>query len=255
MIGMKVPEKGAVDFFERNLRNLNPDCGEGQRLLRQSVKKRSDVRRGEDIVRLNLALTQVTVLLAGVACLYKLVENGDRQIYSFYYSGDFCDLHRYVSLQPSRELAVRALTDCSIGTIEYEDLDLVLERDPNIALAFWRATMLESSIVRERLTNISRRPALKRVSHLLCEQLYRRRAISIDSNVIPLNQIEVADAAGLSVVHVNRIFQELRKLGVLAKSGGTIEVMNSKRLAAIAGFDARYLNLPVALAGWKVNIE
>src|SRR5262249_38703282 len=153
------------------------------------------------------------------------------------------------------EPAVRALTDCSIGIIEYRDLDRAIERHRKLALALWRTTMLEASILRERLVNVKPRPALERVSHLLCEQLQRRRAIGIDSGVVPLTQIDLADAAGLSVVHMNRVLQDLRKLGVISASSRTIEVVNRERLAKIANFDSRYLTMPPALSDWEIRPE
>jgi CRP-like cAMP-binding protein len=115
--------------------------------------------------------------------------------------------------------------------------------------------MLEASILRQRLAIVSQRPALERVSHLLCEQLHRRRAIGIDSGVVPLTQIDLADAAGLSVVHTNRVLQDLRKLGVISANSRTIEVVNCERLAEIAKFDNRYLTMPPALSDWEIRAE
>jgi CRP-like cAMP-binding protein len=179
--------------------------------------------RGKNIVGTGDTPRCLTVLLAGVACLYETLESGERQIYAFYYPGDFCDLHRYAWPEPAADTAVGALTDCSIGIIEYRDLDGAIERNPKVAVALWRATMLEASILRERLTNVSQRPALERVSHLLCEQLHRRWAIGIHSGVVPLTQIDLADVAGLSLVHVNRVFRDLRKLGVLLATRRTMK--------------------------------
>ena len=119
----------------------------------------------------------------------------------------------------------------------------------------WQATMLEASILREGLTNVTQRPALQRISHLLCEQLHRRRAIGIDSGVIPLTEIDLADAAGLSVAHINRVFQDLRELGVISASDRTIEVVNWEHLAEMAKFDHRYLTMPAALSDWDIRTE
>jgi len=87
-----------------------------------------------------------------------------------------------------------------------------------------------------------RRRALQQVAHVLSEQLARRATLGIDNGVIPLSQIEVADAVGLSVVHSNRIFQYLRELGVLSKKRQVVEVVNKKRPQELAVFDGRYLN-------------
>jgi hypothetical protein len=89
------------------------------------------------------------------------------------------------------------------------------------------------------------------VAYLLCEQLAR---LKTDEGVIPLTQIDIADAAGLSVVHINRVFQELRQLGVLSKQR-LIEVVNQERLQELAGFDAGYLDPGESLSRWDLRID
>jgi len=101
--------------------------------------------------------------------------------------------------------------------------------------------MLEASILRQWLSNSRKGSAVERVANLLCEQLVRREAIGITSPVLPLTQVDVADAASLSVVHVNRIIQTLRNSNVLSKANRAIEVVDRKQLAQIARFDGRYL--------------
>src|SRR5262249_20097457 len=98
--------------------------------------------------------------------------------------------------------------------------------------------MVEANIARTRLSAM-RWPAMRRVAHLLYEQLVRRVACGIDEGVIHISQIEVADATGLSVLHTNRIFQDLRNLGVLSKKRQTVEAVNKEGLQKFAGFDAR----------------
>ncbi len=94
-------------------------------------------------------------------------------------------------------------------------------------------------------------PALQRIAHLLCEQLAR---LEIDEGFIPLNQLDVADAAGLSAVHTNRIFQELRQLGMLSRHR-FIEVVDKERLQALAAFDGRYLDLSESMSRWDMLIR
>ena len=115
--------------------------------------------------------------------------------------------------------------------------------------------MLEASIFRKRLLNVGRQPALQRVAHLLCEQLARREAVGINSTIIPLTQLDLADAVGLSIVHVNRTLQELRRLNILSKEGRAIKVLNRERLVCLASFDGHYLNMPQLLSDWQVKIE
>jgi len=244
-------DAGALSLLRRKLASLGFHGEYELRCLQDGVAPRRSVLPGKDIVGAGDGPAHVTVLLTGVACLYQTLESGERQIYAFYYAGDFCDLHAYVA--PERDLAVGALTDCTLGCIPYKDLDQAIKRHPELAIAWWRVAMLEARGIRERLLNVSRRSALERVAHLLCEQLHRRKAIGIDSQVIPLTQIELADAVGLSAVHVNRIVQELRNLGALSRKCRAIEVANPQLLQELAGFDAKYLTAPEMLAQWEVK--
>ncbi|GEP62100.1 hypothetical protein RSO01_92660 [Reyranella soli] len=186
--------------------------------------------------------------------MYERLPDGNRQIYAFQYAGDFCDLHQHVLPETNSEVAVAAVTDCSIGIIEHKDLEHLIAQYPSMSLALWRASMLEASIFRKRLLNVGRQPALQRVAHLLCEQLARREAVGINSATIPLTQTDLADAAGLSIVHINRTFQELRRLNILSE-GRTINVLDRERLVGLAGFDGNYLNMPQLLSHWHVKID
>jgi CRP-like cAMP-binding protein len=220
-------------------------------LVLQATKCHVRVAAGADIVRAGEPVIRSTVLLAGTACSYKRNEDGGRIILSFQHAGDFCDLYRYVLPVRDDAAGVEALTDCLVAVIDYRDLDRMLVR-PGLALAFWRATMLEAAIYREQ-TNASRGSAIECVAHLLCEQLSRREAVGIKCARLPLSQIDVADATGLSVVHVNRTIQTLRGIKALSEASH-LEVIDRKQLAQIAKFDGRYLNMPQLLSRWAVRL-
>src|SRR5262245_2236391 len=222
----------------RKLRNLGDAQSDAElEAVLKRIKVRARASRGEDIIGPGNASRHFTVLLDGVACSYERLKDGNRQIYTFQYPGDFCDLSRHALPKSNNEVAVAALTGCSIGTIEHRDLEQLIAQYPSLGLTLWRATMLEASIFRKRLLNIDRQPALRRVAHLLCEQLARREAVGINSATMPLTQMDLADAAGLSIVHINRTFQELRKLGILSKTGRAIEVASREGLVRLANFD------------------
>ena len=115
--------------------------------------------------------------------------------------------------------------------------------------------MLEVALYRERLSSAGRGSAIERVAHLLCEQLARREAVGIHAPQLPFSQIDIADAVGLSVVHVNRTIQTLRLQNVLSEVKRAIEVVDRKALAKIAQFDPRYLDMPKLVSRWAVQIE
>ena len=57
-------------------------------------------------------------------------------------------------------------------------------------------------------------PPISGVAHVLCELVTRMQAVGLAHDGIcnlPLTQAELADATGLSTVHVNRVIQELRR--------------------------------------------
>jgi len=140
--------------------------------------------------------------------------------------------------RPSRKRlqdnAASALTECSVGIILHKDIERITARAPNRAL--WRDTMIEASIFRE--WNVDR-PALERIAHLLCEQTVRLEAIGISCGAIPMTQVDLADAAGLSTVHTSRTIQNLRQFGVLLRNSRAIAVTHWDRLVEIAKCDGR----------------
>lgn len=237
--------------LDLKLRTLGVQADDSNVFL-EAAKRRLHVAAHESIIREADTAEQVRILLAGTACAYKTNEDGARSILSFHHAGDFCDLHRYVL--SDLELGIQALTDCTVAIIDYQNLDELLSR-PAIASAFWRASMLEMARYRERLSSTGRSTALERVAHLLCEQLARREAVGIHSPRLPFSQIDIADAAGLSVVHVNRTVQTLRMLNVLSRANRYIEVMDRKHLAKIGKFDGRYLNMSNTASNWAVQVE
>jgi len=214
------------------------------------VKVQDGIDRGRTIVSKTDEAKHFTVLLEGVACFSTQHEDGSRQIHAFRYPGDFLGLDSFLFPPSAKQGEVQALTSCSIGTIDRDELEQEMQHRPALGRALLRASVAEASVFRERLV-VSRRPALQRIAHLLCEQLVR---LELDEGILPLAQIDIADAAGLSVVHTNRIFQELRQLGVLSRQR-LIDVVDKERLQELADFDASYLALTDLLSQWDLRID
>ncbi len=238
---------GTGNGLARKLKNLGLDGDDEVQALLGLVKSRRRARRGEDIIKVGKSSRFLTVLLNGMACRYKMTDNGRRQIFAFHYAGDFCDHHRYAFAE--RDDAVAALTDCLVGVILHDDIERLSARNQRINLVLWRNTMLEESLIRERLLNVGQRSALERIARLLCEHIFRLEAIGVHDHVIPLTQIDIADAAGLSVVHVNRTIQDLRELGALSKHSHGMRVASRERLVHVARFDGRYLDMRQVMSG------
>jgi CRP-like cAMP-binding protein len=74
----------------------------------------------------------------------------------------------------------------------------------------------------------------------------RVRAVGLnngDSYEMPITQAELADATGLSTVHVNRTMQELRANGLIRTKGGLVIIQDWDALRQAGEFDPTYLHL------------
>ncbi len=90
---------------------------------------------------------------------------------------------------------------------------------------------------------MGRRSSIERVAHLMCELYLRSFSINgTDEVAFPISQIVLADALGMTPVHVNRILKELRVSGAMSLERGNLLVINPLKLVQIAGFDENYLH-------------
>jgi CRP-like cAMP-binding protein len=204
----------------------------------------TDIQARQDIVREGDRPSRCCLLLEGLACTYKVTGRGKRQIMAFYIPGDVPDL---------QSLHLRVLDNslgtvgaCKVGFIQHDVLHEVCRRYPRITAAFWRETLIDGAIFREWIMNVGRREAVSRIAHLFCEQVVRFRAIGLAPNYncdFPITQNELADAVGISPVHVNRTLQELRAAELIRWNSGELFVLNWRRLKEVADFDPTYLHL------------
>ena len=97
----------------------------------------------------------------------------------------------------------------------------------------------------EHLVNLGRRSADVRMAHFMLELGARLRLVGIGDQggfACPLTQYHLADALGLSAVHVNRVLRHLREAGLLTFQRGRVRFNDIVRLRDLAGFDPDYLD-------------
>lgn len=189
------------------------------------------------------------VLLGGMACGYKLLPDGSRQILSFYLAGDIVDLHSTVLKGAGH--SIEALGPVRVAYIPHEALLDAAAQHRGIAWSLWREAVVHGAICHEWLLNNGQRDAYGRLAHLFCEMLVRMNAVGLacgESYLFPANQSELADATGLTTVHINRMMQRLRAEGLISTRGFEITIEDWNGLAGAASFDPAYLCLPPAAA-------
>jgi len=188
------------------------------------------------------------LILSGFAFRHKLTVDGARQIVSIHIPGDFIDLES--ALLNVADHNVQALSRCELAFIPRAALrDLILTR-PRIAAAMWVDTLIDSSIFREWVVNVGRRDARSRIAHLLCEFARRLEVAGLAEEYdyeLPMTQEQIADATGLTAVHVNRVLMALAREGLIARAKRHVRIPDWERLRRVAGFSEVYLHLDQGL--------
>jgi CRP-like cAMP-binding protein len=201
-----------------------------------------------DIVREGDRPTHSTLLLSGLAMRYRVLRNGNRQITAIHLPGDFVDLHSF----PLKDMdhSVGTLSPCEITAIPHTALREIVRTDPNLAEMLWRLSLLDGAIHREWLVAMGGLPGISHLAHLLCEVYVRLAHIGLARDLafdLPVTQVDLGDALGLSPVHANRVLQDLRGNRVIRFDGKRVTILDWDRLVEIGQFDAKYLHLTVAI--------
>src|ERR1700731_2867787 len=176
------------------------------------------------------------VLTRGMACRYRLMPDGRRQILTNLIPGDFFDLHGFL---------LQAM-DHSVATIGREAVIGIIANHPRIGAALWWSAMQEEAMLRERIVALGRRTARGRVAYILCELVWRQRAIGMAEDHairLPFTQTDLADTLGLTSVHINRVLQSFRRDELITLEHRWLTLRNVEKLEAISGLTSRYLQL------------
>ena len=196
----------------------------------------------QDLVVPGETVTCAILVISGMLARFDLMKEGSRQITAFYIPGDMCDLHSVVA--PTTGWGITALGAATVFRIPHPELKKLVSGFPNLALAFWRDTTLDASVLAKWVANIGRKDARARVAHLLCEMGVRMEAAGLGTKRnyrLDITQEQIGDAMGLSPVHVNRTLQGLRALGVVSVKNNQVQIADWDRLASIAEFTSTFL--------------
>ncbi|TWI73661.1 CRP-like cAMP-binding protein [Bradyrhizobium huanghuaihaiense] len=188
--------------------------------------------------------TDCCLIADGFAFRSKTTADGERQVLSIHIPGEIPDLQSLHLKVMDHDLVT--VTRCNLGFISHDDLRVINQRRPNLAAALWRETLIDGAIFREWIVNVGRREATPRMAHLLIELHRRLTAIGHTRNGefgLPITQADLGDCLGLSVVHTNRVLQNLRKEGLVTVSRSEFHILKPREMEELAGFDPTYLHL------------
>jgi CRP-like cAMP-binding protein len=203
-----------------------------------------EVGARRDLIREGDPPRVVNLILDGWACRYKTLPDGRRQIVSLFVPGDLCDLNIFILKEMDHNIG--AITSLKVAEIGREDMDRLMVEHPRITQALFWNELVTVAIQREWTLNLGQRSAYERLSHLLCEMFLRLRTVGLtDGNKchFPLTQVDIADATGLTAVHVNRTLQELRRDKLIELHSKTLTILDLEALKTAAMFNDNYLHL------------
>ncbi len=230
-----------ANHFVQKLKNLAELNSADTTAIAALTSHPRDYAAKQDIIREGDRPGPVFVILKGWACRYKILPSGTRQIMAFLLPGDCCDLH--VGILAEMDHNLQALTTCEVALIPGDRMEALLEDHPAVARAMYMSQLIDEGILRAWIVSMGRRSSVERVAHLMCELYLRSFSIySTNEVAFPISQIVLADALGMTPVHVNRILKELRVRGAMSLQRGNLLVTDPLKLVQIAGFDENYLH-------------
>lgn len=198
---------------------------------------------GVDMIHQGQTDQSAYVLASGWASSYKILPGGARQIVDIQIPGDFLGLRSILFRTSDHNVEPITLVHASV--VKQGDLLNAFAQTPRLATAVLWAASRDEAMVVEHLVDLGRRTALERMAHFLLELGARLRLVGLGDRtgyLCPLSQYLLADALGLSAVHVNRVLRELREGGMVTFQKGRVVFDDYNALVELAGFDRSYLD-------------
>ena len=232
-----------VNRFIEKLRGFVELAAADVSALEQATSHPQTVKPRTDLIREGDQTGPVLVVLEGWAFRYKVLPSGTRQIMAFLMPGDCCDLN--ISMLAEMDHSIQTVTHASVAKIDSKLMDHLMTRHPRIARAMYVGQLIDEGTLRAWIVSLGRRSSAERAAHLLLELYIRGVRTGLaehDELELPLSQTVLADALGMTPVHINRMLQEFRRSGVIQLKRGLLRILDPAALTRISGFDDNYLH-------------
>lgn len=215
---------------------------EEQRILEDAVQTVKDFPARQHLVRRGERLEQSMLLVDGYITRYMDDREGYRQLVSVHVPGDFVDLHGFPTGRLDHDIGT--LGPVKVALYDHQTLTAITDRHTHLTRVLWFSTLLDAAMHREWVFRLGRLEADGRVAHLFCELHARLAMVDLVRDGIfrfPVTQIDIAEAAGVTPVHLNRVLRSLRERGLMTFRAGEVHILDIAALTALADFDPGYL--------------
>lgn len=197
------------------------------------------------IINQGASIRSIHLVRSGWGCVYRDLSSGERQIIDFPMRCDFVGLRTAGGYSYN---TIKTITPMSVYEIPLASLEQTIKQVPRLGLLFIEMLARQRAMLVEHLTNVGCRSAFVRTAHLLLELSDRVKSCGMgepDSFYCPLTQYQLADALGLTPIHLNRMIRELREDGLVIFKSYRVEILDRQRLMQIAEYDGSFMRMSV----------
>jgi CRP-like cAMP-binding protein len=207
-------------------------------LIRSLRHGQTTVPAGHELESEGMAARAPGLVLAGWACHYRMLSDGRRMILRFLVPGDAIALH---ARRRAPLASTAAVTTCKLAdaTPLWRAVHAPECANTALARAHQAVELQDETYLIDHLVRLGRQSAIERVCHLFLELHWRLQAVGLAharAFPMPLTQEALADALGLSVVHLNRTLQRLRRDRIIACERARVVLLQPERMVSIAEY-------------------
>lgn len=187
---------------------------------------------GQTLFAEDEAATHVFSVSSGVVACFKLTADGQRQIVSFAYPGDFLGL----AADGRYAYGAEAIAPARVCKLRRRDMEELQARFPQLDRKMLEMAQAELAAAQERMLLLGRKGARERVASFLLGQARRQgRSLDVEIEVwLPMTRGDVADYLGLTLETVSRVFSAFKREGLALPHGHDLKLPAPGKLAAIA---------------------
>ena len=196
-----------------------------------------------DLVTQGERLKNAVILEEGWAIRYRTLEDGRRQIMNFLLPGDMFDLCAFLLAKSDHSIAT--IVPCKVHHVPVNAITGLFEKHPRLGAAMWKSGLQEEAMLRERILSLGRRTAEERIAHILYELWVRLSVIGErdgKSFELPITQVELADAVGLTSVHISRTLRVLKRRGLIGIDRHRVTILRPRDEEAYGEFSHDHLH-------------
>jgi CRP-like cAMP-binding protein len=221
----------------RRLQSLTPISEADQAFLLRLGEGRFRHHAGEELILEGQSARRARFVMSGWATSQRSLPDSRRQIFGFAFPGDGFGICLGETV-PALSSVVAATP---METIDAEPIIGAVRagQAPSLERALALAARMDDMLLMDHVMRLGRQTAYERVAHLLLELQERTEMAGLGNAQrfpLPLTQEVLADTLGLSIVHVNRTLQQLRRERLIEWRSGVVVLLNKPLLVSVADY-------------------